>query len=119
MSATTKRSQAKVREEARRLYLTGEMSTNAEIAARLSVKPHTIGKWRREEDWDGLRSKIDIRAAEMFIEKIATDRTAPSDTTAQSGTIRYSSPLTYSMEGINPMSIWRECSRRAQALGRS
>ena len=74
MSATTKRSQAKVREEARRLYLTGEMSTNAEIAARLSVKPHTIGKWRREEDWDGLRSKIDIRAAEMFIEKIATDR---------------------------------------------
>jgi hypothetical protein len=74
MSATTKRSQAKVREEARRLYLTGEMSTNAEIAARLAVKPHTIGKWRREEDWDGLRSKIDIRAAEMFIEKIATDR---------------------------------------------
>lgn len=74
MSATTKRSQAKIREEARRLYLTGEMSTNAEIAARLSVKPHTIGKWRREEDWDGLRSKIDVRAAEMFIEKIATDR---------------------------------------------
>ena len=74
MSATTKRSQAKVREEARRLYLTGEMSTNAEIAARLSVKPHTIGKWRREEVWDGLRSKIDIRAAEMLIEKIATDR---------------------------------------------
>lgn len=74
MSATKKRSQARLREEARRLYLTGEMSTNAEIAARLSVKPHTIGKWRREEDWDGLRSKIDIRAAEMFIEKIATDR---------------------------------------------
>ena len=74
MSATKKRSQAKMRERARRLYLTGEMSTNAEIAARLSVKPHTIGKWRREEDWDGLRSKIDIRAAEMFIEKIATDR---------------------------------------------
>lgn len=74
MSATKKRSQARLREEARGLYLTGEMSTNAEIAARLSVKPHTIGKWRREEDWDGLRSKIDIRAAEMFIEKIATDR---------------------------------------------
>ena len=69
-----KRNLAKIREEARRLYLTGEMSTNAEIAARLSVKPHSVGRWRREEDWDSLRAKIDIRAAEMFIEKIATDR---------------------------------------------
>ena len=62
------------REEARRLYLTGEITTNAEIAARLRVKPHTIGRWRREEDWDGLRRKIDVRAGEMFVEKIATDR---------------------------------------------
>ncbi len=69
-----KRSHAKTREEARRLYLTGEVSTNAEIAARLKVKPHTVGRWNREEDWAGLRTKIDIRAAEMFIEKIATDR---------------------------------------------
>lgn len=65
---------SKTREEARRLYLTGEMSTNAEIAARLKVKPHTVGRWSREEDWSGLRAKIDIRAAELFIEKIATDR---------------------------------------------
>ncbi len=65
---------AEKREEARRFYLTGEMDTNAEIAARLEVKPHTIGRWRREEDWDGLRLKIDRRAAEMFVEKIATDR---------------------------------------------
>ncbi len=64
----------KVREEARRLYLAGEASSNAEIAARLRVKPHTIGKWRREEDWDGLRLKIDRRAAELFVEKIATDK---------------------------------------------
>ena len=64
----------KTREEARRLYLTGEMSSNAEIAARLGVKPHTVGLWRRQEDWDGLRLKIDRRAAEMFVEKIATDR---------------------------------------------
>ena len=64
----------KRREEARRLYLSGEISTNAEIALRLHVKAHTVGRWRRDEDWDGLRLKIDRRAAEMFVEKIATDR---------------------------------------------
>jgi len=65
---------SRTREEARRLYLTGEMTSNAEIAVRLGVKPHTVGLWRRQEDWDGLRLKIDRRAAEMFVEKIATDR---------------------------------------------
>ncbi|MBD3335583.1 MAG: hypothetical protein GF355_08705 [Candidatus Eisenbacteria bacterium] len=69
-----KRSRVKTREEARRLYLTGEVDTNAEIAARLSVKPHTVGRWRRDEDWDDLRRKVDLRAAEMFVEKIANDR---------------------------------------------
>ena len=69
-----KRALLKVREEARRLYLTGEVTTSAEIAARLKTKPHTIGRWRREEGWDDLRRKIDRRAAEMFVEKIATDR---------------------------------------------
>lgn len=64
----------KAREEARRLFLAGEVETNAEIAARLKVKPHTVGKWRKDEDWDGLRLKIDRRAAKMFVEKIATDR---------------------------------------------
>ncbi len=63
------------REEAMRMFLAGEVETNAEIAARLKVKPHTVGKWRKDEDWDGLRLKIDRRAAEMFVEKIATDRT--------------------------------------------
>jgi hypothetical protein len=47
----------------------------AEIAARLKTRPHTVGRWRKEEDWDWLRRKIDRRAAEMFVEKIATDRT--------------------------------------------
>ncbi len=70
-----KMAHAKAREEARRLYLTAEAETNAEIASRLGVKPHTIGHWRREEGWDDLRLKIDLRAAEMFVEKIATDRT--------------------------------------------
>lgn len=69
-----KKSLPKLREEARRLYLAGEASSNAEIAARLEVKPHTVGRWRKAEDWDGLRLKIDRRAAEMFVEKIATDR---------------------------------------------
>jgi hypothetical protein len=64
----------KLREEARQLYLTGEMDTNAEIAARIGVKAHTIGRWRRDEAWDDLRLKIDRRAAEMFVEKIATER---------------------------------------------
>jgi len=68
-----KRSHDKIREEARRLFLSGEVASNAEIAARLKVKPHTIGRWRREEDWDGLRLKIDRRAAELFVEKIATE----------------------------------------------
>jgi hypothetical protein len=65
----------KSREEARRLFLAGEVETNAEIAVRLGTKPHTVGKWRKDEDWDGLRLKIDRRAAELFVEKIATDRT--------------------------------------------
>ena len=51
----------KVREEARRLFLTGEMAMNAEIAAHVCVKPHTVGFWRKQEDWDGLRRKIDRR----------------------------------------------------------
>lgn len=38
------------------------------------MKPHTVGKWRRLEDWDTMRMKIDRRAAEVFAERIATDR---------------------------------------------
>lgn len=64
----------KSKEEGRRLFLAGEVDTNTELAARLNVKPHTVGKWRKEEDWDGLRLKIDRRAAELFVEKIASDR---------------------------------------------
>ena len=62
------------REEARRLYLTGEASSVAEIARRLKIKPHTVGLWKREEDWEGLRLKIDRRAAEKLVEKLATER---------------------------------------------
>jgi hypothetical protein len=69
-----RRSSRKLREEARQLFLTGEYSTNSEIARQLRVKAHTIGGWRKAEDWDGLRLKIDRRAAEMFVERIANDR---------------------------------------------
>jgi hypothetical protein len=68
------RAPSRTREEARRLFLTGEVTSNVEIAARLKLKPHTIGLWRKQEDWDNLRLKIDRRAAEMFVEKLATDR---------------------------------------------
>ena len=61
-------------EEARRLYLTGEATSVAEIARRLRTKAHTIGKWRSEEDWDELRRTIDRQAAEKLVEQLATER---------------------------------------------
>ena len=64
------------RAEARRLYLTGEATTGAEIARRLHTKPHTIAEWKKEEDWDALRLKIDRRAAEKLVEQLATERVA-------------------------------------------
>jgi chorismate mutase len=65
----------KLREEARQLYLTGEVTSVSEIARRVKVKPHTIGMWKREENWDGLRIKIDKRAAEQLVERLATEKT--------------------------------------------
>lgn len=64
------------RVEARQLFLSGEMTTNAEIAAHLKAKPHTVGEWRRVEAWDEMRRKIDKRASELFMEKIANERTS-------------------------------------------
>ena len=65
---------AKLREDARELFLTGQMSTNAEIAVRLKLKPHTVGVWRKQEDWDGLKLKISKTEADMLVKRIATDR---------------------------------------------
>ena len=62
------------RAEARRLYLTNELATSAEIARRLSIKPHTVGEWKRTEDWDNLRLRIERRAAEKLVEQLAGDR---------------------------------------------
>jgi len=64
----------RTREKARELYLTGEVSNLAEIARRVGVKPHTVGGWKRDEDWDALRLKIERRAAEQMVERVATER---------------------------------------------
>jgi len=69
-----RRSSKKLREEARQLFLTGEWNTNSDIARQLRVKAHTVSGWRKDEDWDSLRLKVDRRAAEMFVERIANDR---------------------------------------------
>jgi len=63
-----------MREEARKLFLTGEVTSVAELARRLRVKPYTVASWKKEEDWDGMRVKIDKRSAEMLVEKLATER---------------------------------------------
>ena len=65
----------RLREEARQLYLTGEVTSISEIARRVRVKPHTVGVWRKEEDWDALRIKIDKKAAEQLVERLATEKT--------------------------------------------
>ena len=62
------RAVSKIREQARRLFLIGESSSNAEIARHIGAKPHTIGRWRREEHWDDLKLKVDRRAAEKLVE---------------------------------------------------
>ena len=64
----------KLREGARQLYLTNETASSSEIARRLKVKPHTIGLWKREDDWEGLRLKIDRQAAEKLVERLANER---------------------------------------------
>ena len=64
----------KIREQARELYLTGEVTSVSEIARRIKVKAHTVGRWRHEEDWEALRLKIDRRAAEQLAERLATER---------------------------------------------
>src|SRR5262249_6346899 len=52
----------------------GEAPTVAEIARHLRIKPHTVGIWKSEEDWDALRLKIEKRAAEELVDKLANER---------------------------------------------
>jgi hypothetical protein len=57
------------------MFLTGEVTSISELARRVKVKPHTIGVWKKEEDWDALRIRIDKRAAEQLVERLATEKT--------------------------------------------
>ncbi len=68
------RQSKKTREQARRLFLTGEISSIAEIARRVGAKGHTVGQWKKEEDWDAARIAIERRAAEQLVEKLASER---------------------------------------------
>lgn len=70
------RASAKTREMARQLFLSGEVTSNAEIARHLKIKAHTVAAWRKAEGWDELRILVDRRAAEKLVEEIATDRVA-------------------------------------------
>src|SRR5215813_10599541 len=65
--------QKKKRKEARRLFLTGACDSNAEIGRRLGLKPHTVAKYRKDEDWDGLRLKMDRHAAEKMALHLASE----------------------------------------------
>ncbi len=64
------------REEARRLFLTGEADSNAAIARKLRMKARTVARYRKEEDWDELRVKVDRQAAEKLVESLAGERTS-------------------------------------------
>lgn len=64
----------RAREQARLLFLSGELASNAAIGRRVGAKPHTVALWRRQESWDDLRLKADRRAAEKLVEQLATDR---------------------------------------------
>jgi transposase len=70
------RPSAKDREEARMLFVTGQVTSNAELARRFKVKPHTIARWRKEDGWDNLRLKAEQRAAEKLVEEITSERIA-------------------------------------------
>ena len=75
-----KRATSALRKKARRLFLSGEMETNAEIAANLKVKPHTVGAWRREEGWDETRRKAEKNAAAKMAAAIASENVSTNIT---------------------------------------
>lgn len=62
------------RAAARKLFLTNACETNAEIARRLEMKPHTVARYRKEEDWDGLKLGINRNAAKKMAEHLTNER---------------------------------------------
>jgi hypothetical protein len=73
------RAKPKVREKARALFLSGEASSNVDIARHLRIKPHTVAAWRKQEGWDELRIAVDKRAAEKLVEEIAEQLAAEAE----------------------------------------
>jgi predicted transcriptional regulator len=67
-------SHKKKREAARRMFLTNTCETNAEIARKLGLKPHTVARYRKEEDWDGLKLGINRNAARKMAEQLTNER---------------------------------------------
>ncbi|MGH9867062.1 MAG: hypothetical protein ACREAA_02710 [Candidatus Polarisedimenticolia bacterium] len=74
------RAPSEIRKEARRLFLSGEMDTNADIAAHLHVKPHSVGRWRKEEGWDDVRRKAERHHAEKQAKSIRSKVVVTNDT---------------------------------------
>ncbi len=62
------------RAAARKLFLTNACETNAEIGRRLGLKPHTVARYRKEEDWDGLKLGINRNAAKKMAEQLTNER---------------------------------------------
>ena len=68
------RAPVKTREQAKRLFVTSQMTTNAQIASHMRLKPHTVGRWRKKYDWDGEKLAIERSVAEQLNAQIATER---------------------------------------------
>ena len=58
------------------LFVTGQVTSNAELARRFNVKPHTIGQWRKQGGWDDLRLQGERKYAEKLVEEISSERVA-------------------------------------------
>ncbi len=89
------RPSAKTREEARMLFVTGQVATNAELARRFNVKPHTIARWRKEHGWDTLHLKAEQRAVEKLVEEITSERIAVNTRHSQFWSLLESHLLAY------------------------
>jgi len=58
-------------ENATRLFLSGELSSIKEIASAVNASPHTVARWRREGNWDGLKREIQVKAAAELRRRLA------------------------------------------------
>jgi hypothetical protein len=57
-------------EMASRLFLAGHLSSTMQIASVVRASPRTVERWRREGDWDDLKRRIPVRAAELLVQRL-------------------------------------------------